>query len=52
MCNKKFQDVYESLFSRIPSSARILSEIGFLFHYQKMWGEEEEQQWCLANEVK
>lgn len=52
MCNNTFQDIYNNLGNRIPSSARILSELGFLFHDIKMRGEEEEQQWCLANEVR
>ena len=41
MCvNKTFQDVDNNLGSRIPSSARTLPEIGFLFHCKKNvgWG--------------
>lgn len=52
MCNNTFQDVYNNLGSRIPSSARILPEIGFLFHCEKMQGEEEEQWRRLANEMR
>lgn len=52
MCNNTYKDVDNNLGSRIPPSARILPEIDFLLHDKKMWGEEVEQRWSFANEVR